>query len=196
MGNLALNFSYYEFRPYGASRKTWRPKGFHMVYMLKAMAFHLQRIRGKLGHSMTVTSGVRNPEVDFKRMKAKGYNPSYTSDHYYNYPVKIPTSNRKFKRYGPVYTLGVGAADIVFPTTSIFEAFKYIVKMSQRREVRFGQIIYEKYKRKNGTLAEWIHFGNEPTLIFNPSLVKFFPRKRYLTSVNGGKSYQIYRPAA
>jgi len=193
MGNLTKNFSYKEFRPYGSLR-TWKPKGFHMDYMLKALSFQFQKIRGKLGHAMIITSGVRNPEVDFKRMKAKGYNPSYTSDHYFNYPVKIPKTNHKFKRYGSVYSLGVGAGDVVFPTTSIYEAFKFIVKMSEKRHVRFGQIIYERYKRKNGTLAEWIHFGNEPTLIFNPLLVKFFPRKRYLTSVNGGKSYQIYKP--
>lgn len=187
MMKITNNFWWHEFAPHGAGRD-WLPQHKLMQLMLKILAENLQILRSYYSQSIfNVSSGVRSL-VDYQRLKAAGYNPSTTSDHYCGQAIPLESGTSKFKKYGSFYTFSVGAADIVPSGISSMDLFSLAVDFDLKGKVNFGQIIYENNPASG---SEWIHFGNDPGLFFQPEVVEFFQRKKYLTSIDGGKTYLV-----
>ena len=65
--------------------------------------------------------------------------------------------------------------------------------MNKDDELAVGQVIFE-YNPKSG--ASWLHIGNDWTKIFNTDFIEeykvFNTRKKYLMSLDNGKTYQEF----
>lgn len=158
--------------------------------LISILANQLQRVRDYLNSpdcalfkvnkdkeiGMIVTSGVRTKD-DYDRLVLKGYNPSKTSDHFCGYSLNgSPT---------------LGAADIVL--TNFNNDYKYLFgKLVWRcgTYFQFGQIILEY---NPATKKYWLHFGNDPELIFYFNTKDMLARKKFLTSNDNGRTYQEYK---
>ncbi len=187
MMKVTSNFWFHEFAPHGAGR-SWLPQNKIMQLMIKQLAENLQIIRSYFSKSrFQVSSGVRTL-VDYARLKDSGYNPSKTSDHYCGQAIPLEANSKKFERFGAFYNFAVGAADIVPVGVSAADVFDLAVDFNLRNEVNFGQIIYEKNPANN---SEWIHFSNNPTSFFQLKVCEIFQRRKYLKSVDGGKTYSV-----
>ena len=163
-------------------------KNGYQLKLIEILATELQKVRdwvnknckefalnSKKDITMTITSGIRTSE-DFMRLKSKGYNPSETSDHLCGISVNgSPT---------------LGAADIRFGNFNgnYKELYKKLVA-AHEFYFTFGQMILEY---NPSTKCYWIHFGNDPKLIFMPGTAATIARKRFLISNDNGKSYQEY----
>lgn len=160
----------------------------YQVSMIKILAQQLQIIRDLMNNfadwkidkaksiSLNVSSGVRSAE-DYERLKAAGYNPSASSDHFCGYqPNTKPT---------------LGAADIQFSNlkASYQEVYASIVKWCKEGKINFGQIILEHNPAKG---SYWIHFGNDPKLIYSEEVSKSISRNKFITSMDNGKTYKKY----
>ena len=135
-----------------------------------------------------VSSGVRTL-VDYGRLIALGYHPSQTSDHYFGQAIPLDPVTEKFKKFGSFYSFSVGAGDVIPEGVSALQVFQTAVELDRQEKVFFGQIIYE---RGGVSDVERIHFGNDPDLFYQPSVCKIFKRTKYLTSVDGGKTYKVF----
>lgn len=183
---LSKNFSHGEF-----TRKKWENLPKTKQYLLRRLcAYVLQPIRDTLG-SVRITSGVRT-QNDYNRLKKAGYHPSATSDHNYGNLAIITPSNRKYKIFGANYNYSVGAADIQIVNFSTWAAFEIICQMNKKGDIDAGQIIYEK--SKNG--SEWIHISNSPKAVYDTLFCNQMKLNKtmYLTTVDGGKTYRVYKP--
>lgn len=148
--------------------------------LLQLLAKNLQLVRDKLQPyaiegkkvSINITSGVRT-SADYDRLKAKGYNPSKTSDHFCGLQLDCKPT--------------LGAADIVITgcKLSMKEIFTKIMYWDKTLQVSFGQVIYEY---NPATKSEWIHLGNDWKKIFMPDIT--VSRKKYMQSLDNGKTYQ------
>lgn len=147
--------------------------------LVSILASELQKVRDLLqefssnGKNVTVniTSGVRDM-ADYDRLVRKGYNPSRTSDHFCGLQMGSKET--------------VGAADVTFGNCrlSTREVFGRIVQWVKEGKVKFGQVIYEKGR------SEWIHLGNALDSIYSNEMVKHMSRKKFLISLDNGKTYQ------
>jgi len=171
-----------------------------MMYMANQI---LQKIHNKLlNHTMTVTSGERS-QLDFNRLVKEGLNPSITSDHNFGNLASLDAVKHadKYKMFGQNYVYGVGAVDIVFTKQNktkctleeVKVIFNTIVNMDVNKEIKIGQVILE-YNPSGGKL--WIHIANPAWLIYSDSFIKLTglqkPYNKYMTSMDGGKSYKQY----
>jgi len=148
--------------------------------LLQLLADNLQKVRDMLQPyavegkkvSIGISSGVRT-EADYERLKAKGCNPSKTSDHLCGLQTTAKPT--------------LGAADIYVSNCklSLKEIFTKIMYWDKTLQVSFGQVIYEYNPARN---SEWIHVGNDWNKIFQPGIT--VSRKKYLTSMDNGKTYQ------
>jgi len=161
----------------------------YALALLKLLASQLQIVRNRLQSyavdkkkpvSISVHSGVRSEE-DYKRLIKNGYNPSKTSDHFCGYQLlSKPT---------------LGAADIKVNNCSLSlqEIANMLIEMNDKGELDAGQIIFE-YNPK--TKSSWIHFGNDWWRIFDANFIfdnnLFKSRKKYLMSLDNGKTYQTF----
>lgn len=161
----------------------------YALALLKLLASQLQIVRNKLQSyavdkkkpvSISIHSGVRSEE-DYKRLVKNGYNPSKTSDHFCGYQLlSKPT---------------LGAADIKVNNCSLTlqEIANMLIEMNDKGELDAGQIIFE-YNPK--TKSSWIHFGNDWWRIFDANFIfdnnLFKSRKKYLMSLDNGKTYQTF----
>lgn len=182
--SLSKNFKLSEFVKTDVSEYT--------LALLKLLASQLQIVRNKLqayavdkkkAVSISINSGVRTDE-DYKRLVKSGYNPSKTSDHFCGYQLlSKPT---------------LGAADIKVSNCSLKlqEIANILIEMNQKGELDVGQIIFE-YNPK--TKSSWIHIGNDWWCIFEAHFIAdnklFETRKKYLMSLDNGKTYQNFNLA-
>jgi hypothetical protein len=161
----------------------------YTLSLLKLLASQLQVVRNKLQDyavdkkkavSISVNSGVRTEE-DYKRLIKNGYNPSKTSDHFCGYQLSSKPT--------------LGAADIkVFNCSlKLQEIANMMIEMNKTGDLVVGQIIFE-YNPK--TKSSWIHVGNDWKHIFEASFIAdnklFKTRKKYLMSLDNGKTYQTF----
>ncbi len=189
MMKITTNFWYHEFAPYGAG-SSWVPQNKIMQLMIKNLAKNLQIVRSLFPDAIfVVSSGVRSL-VDYARLVDLGYYPSKTSDHYFGQAIPLDPSTEKYKKFGAFYCFSVGAADILPRGVSVLKVFRTAVDLDLREKVFFGQIIYERGGVED---VERIHFGNDPDCFYQPSVCEFFKRTKYLTSVDGGKTYQVFK---
>ena len=179
--NVAANFKLKEFTKSEVTK--------YQLGMIKALARQLQILRCLINSvpefrkdpnkeiSITITSGVRTLD-DYNRLKAKGYNPSATSDHFYG--SKPGT---------------LGAVDCVFSNLKVdlFDLFKYIVGRDAAGKVYFGQILYESNPKTGST---WIHLSNDSMWIFRDEYFREAYRRsmRYGYSKDNGKTFTEYNP--
>lgn len=161
----------------------------YALALLKLLASQLQIVRNKLQSyavdkkksvSISINSGVRSEE-DYQRLIKNGYNPSKTSDHFCGYQLSSnPT---------------LGAADIRINNCSLSlqEIANMLIEMNEKGELDIGQIIFE-YNPK--TKSSWIHIGNDWWRIFDADFISnnnlFKSRKKYLMSLDNGKTYQTF----
>ena len=161
----------------------------YTLALLKLLASQLQIVRNKLQDyavdkkkavSISINSGVRTEE-DYKRLIKNGYNPSKTSDHFCGYQLlSKPT---------------LGAADIKVSNCSLKlqEIANMMIEMNKTGDLDVGQVIFE-YNPK--TKSSWIHVGNDWWRIFEASFIAdnklFETRKKYLMSLDNGKTYQTF----
>lgn len=158
--------------------------------LISTLAGQLQLVRNELNKiltfrkdkakplTMTITSGVRTNE-DYNRLVAKGYNPSKTSDHFCGVQIQgTPT---------------LGAADVVFGNLGVTyeKLYSKLVELCDSYKFNFGQIILE---HNPATKVYWIHFGNDPSLIFDFNISRQIKgyRVKYLVSKDNGKTYEKY----
>jgi len=188
MGDITPNFSYYEFRPHGAS-KSWRPSSKYQNILITNLAENLQVVRSEIpkGCYMRLTNGVRTL-ADFSRLENKGYHPSKTSDHNCGVAIKLEKHDRKYKIFGETYNFAVGAGDVIPVGISVKELFNLSVKLTQGGKCDFGQVIYE-YDPNDGD--EWVHYGGSLKDLFAPQIVDMINRTKFLKSLNGGRTYQV-----
>jgi len=159
----------------------------YQLALLKILAENLQIVRDRLNSmdiklnknkdiSISISSGVRS-KADYEWLKANGYNPSATSDHFCGWALNAPKPT-------------LGAADITISNCKIstMEVFKMIVAMNKAGETNFGQIIYEVNAKGN----PWIHLSNNPKAIFTGKVAKAILRSPYLISLDNGKTYKAY----
>lgn len=159
----------------------------YQLALVKILAENLQIVRDRLNSmdlkkvktkdvSISISSGVRTKE-DYDRLKANGYNPSTTSDHFCGWAINAPKPT-------------LGAADITIGNCkiSVMEVFKLIVAMNKAGETNFGQVIYEVSAKGN----PWIHVSNNPEAIFTARVAKTVTRNPYLISLDNGKTYKAY----
>ena len=68
-----------------------------------------------------------------------------------------------------------------------------MIEMNDKGELDAGQIIFE-YNPK--TKSSWIHFGNDWWRVFDANFIfdnnLFKSRKKYLMSLDNGKTYQTF----
>jgi hypothetical protein len=147
----------------------------------------LQPIRNEVGKSITVTSGMRTSE-DYERLKAKGFFPSESSDHFYGTGFALSDPN-KILKYGKTYFYSVGAADFTVLGMLPKDVFNICYHMVQNGELDIGQLILE-YGGVGG--SSWIHVSNPQTLIYSLKASDLFKKTKVLTSDDGGKTYKPY----
>lgn len=188
-GDITENFSYREFKPTG-SLDTWVPTNQWQKMLIDRLASQLQIVRTRMpaGSSMKITMGVRTAG-DYARLKASGFHPSETSDHYCGEVVSVDPQSPNFKKFGPMYFFSVGAADIVPVGMDIELFFKMSVDCSVKGFADFGQIIFEHDPIKG---MKWVHFANNSASVFSPKIGSFLGREKYLVTTDGGKSYVKY----
>lgn len=188
MGDITKNFSYYEFKPRTES-KSWVPESEYQKILLVNLAENLQVIRNNVPRNsyMRVSSGVRNKN-DFDRLTSLGYHPSKTSDHNFGLSVELDENSLKYKKFGRTYNFSVGASDIIAVGMKTWDLFKLSFQLTKEGMCDFGQIIYEKDPNSN---AEWIHYGNNPSLFFSEKIVHLINRSKFLKSLNGGRGYSV-----
>jgi hypothetical protein len=159
----------------------------YQLALLKILAENLQIVRDRLNSmdikkvktkniSITISSGVRDKD-DYDRLKANGYNPSSTSDHFCGWAITAPKP-----------TLGAVDINITNCKLSTMEVFKLIVAMNKAGETNFGQVIYEVSAKGN----PWIHVSNNADAIFTPRVAKTISRNPYLISLDNGKTFKAY----
>ena len=157
----------------------------YQIALLTNLAEELEYVRERLQQYksgmkpvyMVVTSGVRT-KADITRLKKQGYNPSENSDHLCGVQANgKPT---------------LGAADIQFYNCSLTtkQIALEVKEMVNNNAAFFGQVIYEKNPK---TGAEWIHFGNDPEQIFSYPISASAARKKFLMSVDNGKTYKALK---
>lgn len=133
-------------------------------------------IRLAYGKSLILSSGIRSKK-SYERLKAKGYNPAKTSDHFFGQDIDG-------------YLLSAGAFDIVPADKNTRSFFDFLLKHFNRKtntlifdnmSVRVGQILIEK-----GKVSEWVHISADRTFInskANPYSI------RVGESLDNGKSF-------
>ena len=188
---ITLNFNFQEFKPYGAP-DTWVPESEYQRILIVNLAKNLQIVRSAMqpGCSLSISCGVRT-SVDYDRLVASGYHPSETSDHYCGNVVSISPSSPKYKKFGPDYYLSCGAADVIPKGMDIELFFKMAASLTLRGMCKFGQVIYEQDFNKK---TKWVHFSNDYSSVFTPSIVSFLGKEKFLTTVDGGMNYTKYIP--
>lgn len=182
--NLTKNFTLEELCPNSTIRATLSST---QMEMLSAIATNiLQPIRNILGRPIGITSAVRS-SYDYNRLRAAGYNPSETSDHYYGFPVEIINSN-KITKFGKTYSYSVGAVDFTVLGMNNSDIYRIIYDMCNRKKLAVGQLIHEY-----GNGMDWIHISNPPTLIYSESFCsKYLNKGKFLVSSDAGKTYSNY----
>jgi len=188
MGTITKNWSYHEFRPEGAP-KIWKPSSLYRKLLLDNLARNLQVISNNLPEYVTlkVSGGVRGL-MDYGRLIKAGYQPSETSDHYCGTSVPLIYGSEKYNKYGETYNFAIGAADIQSIGIPIWQLFSLSFKLSKEGKCDFGQIIYEHNPK---TDAEWVHYGGSLKNIFSNSIISFIGRKKYMKSLDGGRTYSV-----
>lgn len=154
----------------------------YQLSLLQLLAENLQLVRDLLQPfavtgkkvSITITSGVRT-QADYDRLKAKGYNPSTTSDHFCGLQLQCKPT--------------LGAVDICVNNCTLNhrEIAGKIIEWDKAAKVSFGQVIYEY---NPATKVSWVHLGNDWKKIFSSKIT--FARAKYLMSLDNGKSYVAY----
>lgn len=168
---LTKNFNLSEFSSYDLNE--------YQISLLQILANNIQIVRDRLqpyavkgkAVSVSIRSGVRRQD-DYNSLKAKGYNPSATSDHFCGLQLlSKPT---------------IGAADTVFLNCKLShkEIALMIRDWDKQGIVSFGQIIYEINPKTN---YSWIHLGNDPKNVFTDKVA--ITRVKYLMSLDNGKTY-------
>lgn len=192
MGDITSNFSYSEFRPYSAPYE-WRPSSDYSKMLLDNLAKNLQVIHDALPYNVTmrISSGVRTLS-DYNRLVKQGYNPSVKSDHYCGEAVPLEVGSNNYNKYGATYNFAVGAADIVTMGIDIIKLFDLAIRRTIEGKCSFGQVIYEYNPNDKD---EWVHFGNDPSLVFSANICAFLNRGKFLKSVDGGKTYSVVKPS-
>lgn len=123
--------------------------------MVKAMANMLQGIRDRIGKPISINSGLR-VAADYERLKAQGYNPSATSDHFFGQRIPLTAGTSAYAKYGAYHDLSVGACDIVCPSLDPIDFFNLLLKMRYDGELMCGQLLLEKAN------TYWVHIANNP----------------------------------
>ncbi len=184
---LSKNFYLSEFTKLSDSQVTPVQK-----FLLKALCNDiLEPLRAFFSCPINVTSGMRTRD-DYNRLKARGYHPSETSDHFFGEAVPL-TRKSKIQKFGNFYSYSVGAADIV-PACGADVAFDrlkdYISPIAgwvsfPQVNLRVGQLILEHGK------SYWLHVSNPATLVYSRQFAKeYLKRIHFLKSLDNGKTYQ------
>lgn len=183
MGDITKNFSYYEFKPYGAT-DCWVPVSHYQKLLIITLAHTLQEIRNELNVKIRITCGVREA-TDYLRLKNNGYFPSSISDHYFGNVVPIDVNTHEYVKFGKYYIFSTGAADIQ-PEIDLNIAFHKIIEMVKANRIKVKQVILEE-----GHNTKWIHISNSSELLFSDSFIKTYLWKdKFLQSNDNGKTYQ------
>jgi len=185
---ITKNFSFYEFGPKGCD-KEWVPDNDYQKMLIKNLAENLQILIDKspVKLSIIVTNGIRSLE-DYYRLKKEGYNPSGTSDHFCGTSIPVDPGNGYYKKFGSMYNFSTGAADCIAKGMSQTDFFKHAMKCYRECGARFGQIIHEVDPVKK---AEWVHFSGQYETYFSDRIVTWLDKKRFLESLDGGKTYSL-----
>lgn len=146
----------------------------------------LEPLRAFLGCSIRITSGLRTP-ADTARLRAAGYHPSDTSDHYAGMAVPA-TSAATQRAFGAVYWASTGAADIV-PIRGALWAWERLLPLLRpdgaillpAGEIRVGQLIME---------GGWLHVSNPVSAILQPRYARMRKVAPFLISEDGGATYR------
>lgn len=156
------------------------------AYLLLCLVNSLQVLRNNIQKVITVTDCYRDDKRYLELIKA-GYNPSPTSDHFWNQPIELLERQhpKQFKKYGSSYNTSVGATDIV--CEGVKEVFDHMCSERVIYSKLFGQIIYEKQGVK-----EWLHLSNNPSVLYSGEAISELglERDKWLMSVDGGKNYR------
>lgn len=161
----------------------------YQLALLRKLASSLQEVRDRLQAyarpgktvGVAITSGVRTSS-DYERLKAKGYRPSSTSDHFCGLQLSCKPT--------------LGAADLVFTncTLSPRKVAGLIVGWDREKDsgVDFGQVIYE---RNPSTGAEWVHVSNDWYAVLAKDIADAVDatRSKYLMSLDNGRTYVEFR---
>ena len=153
----------------------------YQTALIQLLANNLQKVRDYLQQfkidqnknvSVGISSGVRT-QSDYDKLIKKGYNPSKTSDHFCGLQLACKPC--------------IGAADVYVKNCSL--KLKDIVA----KIIGLDKAIYEY---NPATRAEWIHLGNDWEKVFSDqgiidSMNK--TRKKYLMSLDNGKTYQDFK---
>lgn len=139
--------------------------------MIDMMLDTLNKIETYHGKKINIASGLRTL-ADYNRLKAEGYNPSRTSDHFYGL---MPFTA------GAVDFFTDGTANLFYDLIGKYDKTKDRIILPNG-EIHVGQMILEKRN------THWIHVAN-PRRIFNPKAP--LPKRMFLRSDDNGKTYKL-----
>jgi len=137
--------------------------------MIDMMLDTLNKIEAYHGKKINIASGLRTL-ADYNRLKAGGYNPSRTSDHFYGL---MPFTA------GAVDFFTDGTANLFYDLYGKRKNGRIILPNG---EFQVGQMILEKNK------THWIHIAN-PRRLFDPKAP--LPKQMFLRSDDNGKTYRL-----
>lgn len=178
------HFWWDEFRP-NNEEKGWTPEGYQK-FLLKLLCEEVETVRVRMPPNswIKVTDGVRTVE-DYVSLKARGYHPSPTSDHFFGKVI----AGKAGSLFEESYPFSCGAMDIQaggkMSTRELFGLFKRYFQLGQ---LNLGQIIYEEKKG-----VAWIHVGNNLEHVMKKLAAEGHISNYatdFLQSLDGGKSYR------
>ena len=123
---LSEHFNLREFtRSASVPRHIVTPTYYQLKQMKTLCRVLLEPIRTQAGVSCRINSGIRD-EAIYEALKLRGYNPSKTSDHFYQSPTN---------------PIGAGAADITFDISKaeLKAVYKWAIK---NLKGKYNQILY------------------------------------------------------
>jgi hypothetical protein len=149
-GKVSEFFSYEEF-----TQSNYGKPVFNKInqYLLENLCRNiLDPIRKELGHTIVVTSGIRDVNV-MEGLRKAGFYPSANTDHSFGDPEVNP--------------FGVGAADIAPKEDSCEKLFTLFCELFRKNRIRFGQCLWERQGSR-----EWVHIANPKTALFQQEVAR------------------------
>ena len=152
IGKASEFFSYEEFTQSNYGKPVFNKLSKHLLECLCRNI--LDPIRREFGHSILVTSGIRDINV-MNGLRKAGYHPSSTTDHSFGDPDINP--------------FGAGAADIrPYGQGTCEDIFNIAVNLAKNaRYFWVGQILWERQVSR-----EWVHISNSKTALFQPEVAR------------------------
>lgn len=154
------------------------------AYLKSKLRDSLNVIREEIGSPIIITDCFRSV-ARYRAMKQK-YNPSATSDHFWNQAIPV-FKNSDRERFGTHFTMSAGAVDWVAPGLDMPEVFDRVLSLAVDEKIEVGQLILER-----GRSGYWIHMSNPRALIYRYDILKAAGaiKNRFLKSDDNGKTYK------